>query len=151
MSLSKIIEIDFVRNKTGWKDFLELPAKIYEDNEYWVSPRLNRVRDSLNVRENPLWASVRHQIFLVRKNGVAVERIVSIIKYNYISFHQDKPGFFGFFEYINNFTVARHLLDEAKGWLQKNGMKIMRGPINTSLNDECGFSLRVLPLTNKNL
>jgi len=123
-----MIEIDFsLRNKTDWKDFLKLPWNIYKDNKYWVPPLLSEVRNLLNVRKNPFWKHARQQIFLARKDGAAVGRIAAIIDDNHNDFHQEKTGFFGFFESINDFDVAR--------------MKIMRGPASPSMNDECAFLL----------
>jgi len=137
-----MIEIYSLGNdKTDWKDFLELPWKIYKDNEYWVPPLLSEIRKLFNVRKNPFWEHASQQIFLARKNGVPVGRIAAIIDDNHNNFHQEKTGFFGFFESINNFDVARLLFDEAKGWLKRNRMNVIRGPANPSLNDECAFLL----------
>jgi len=136
-----MIEIDCLRNKNDWKDFLKLPWKIYKDNKYWIPPLLSEVKMLLDTRKHPFWEHAQRQIFLARKDGTAVGRIVSIIDDNHNNFHQEKTGFFGFFESIDDFDVARCLLDEVKGWLRRNGMKIMRGPANPSLNDECAFLL----------
>jgi GNAT superfamily N-acetyltransferase len=37
-------------------------------------------------------------------------------------------GFFGFFETIEDFAVAKDLLDHARDWLKEKGMNLMRGP-----------------------
>jgi GNAT superfamily N-acetyltransferase len=48
-------------------------------------------------------------------------------------------GFFGFFECINDFTVAAPLLDAAAAWLRLRGLDTIRGPMSFSVNDECGL------------
>ena len=135
------IEINQLKTEKELKPFLKLPWKIYKDNPYWVPPLLCEVRDTLSKKKNPFWEHARKEIFLARKDGEPVGRIMAIIDDNHNNFHHEKAGFFGFFECINDFEVARLLWDEAKGWLQLNRMNLMRGPASPSLNDECGFLL----------
>lgn len=68
-----------------------------------------------------------------------VGRVAAIVNHRYNKYHNEKTGFFGFFESINDFKVAKQLLDEARNYLKENGMVIMRGPMNPSPNDEIGF------------
>ena len=135
------IRIDYVTSKKDWKDFLKLPFSIYKNNSYWVPPLLSEVKETLDKGKNPFWKHARREIFLARKDGKAVGRIVAIIDENHNNFHQDKTGFFGFFECIEDFEVAQCLWDGAKRWLKLNHMNVMRGPANPSMNDECGFLL----------
>jgi hypothetical protein len=53
--------------------------------------------------------------------------------------HKDGAGFFGFFECINDQTVANALFDAASSWLRERGLKTMRGPLSFSMNDEVGL------------
>jgi len=48
-------------------------------------------------------------------------------------------GFFGFFEAIDDRTVSDLLLEAAGKALSEREMKVMRGPMNFSTNEECGF------------
>jgi GNAT superfamily N-acetyltransferase len=81
------------------------------------------------------------EFFLAKKNGRTVGRIAGIVNYNHIEFYQEKAGFFGFFECIKDYDVAKALLDTVREWLQAKGMEIMRGPANFSSNEEWGFLL----------
>lgn len=47
-------------------------------------------------------------------------------------------GFFGFFDSINDPSVARALIDAASAILREKGMSSVRGPYNPSINDDCG-------------
>lgn len=136
-----MIHIDTVRSKKDWKDFLKLPWTIYKDNEYWIPPLLVEVKEILDTKKNPFWEHARREIFLARENDKVVGRIVAIVDDNHNNFHQEQTGFFGFFECINNYEVAKSLFDVAKDWCKTNEMKVLRGPANPSLNDECGFLL----------
>jgi hypothetical protein len=54
-------------------------------------------------------------------------------------FHDDKVGFFGFFESIDDQAVADLLLTTANDWCRARGHDVMRGPASFSTNDECGL------------
>ena len=51
-------------------------------------------------------------------------------------FHEEKTGFFGFFETEENQETARALVEAAAEWLRARGMERMRGPTNFSTNEE---------------
>jgi hypothetical protein len=136
-----MLKIEVVRSKQDLNDFVDLPWTIYKDYPNWIPPLKNEVKEILNTEKNPFWEHARHELFLVRDNNKTVGRIVAIVDDNHNNFHQDKIGFFGFYESINNFEVAKLLYDNTKKWLQDNRKDTMRGPLNPSQNDEIGFLL----------
>jgi len=77
--------------------------------------------------------------FVAEKAGRIVGRICSISNKRHREFQQEDAGFFGFFESENDSEVAKALLEAVSAELKAEGMKIMRGPMNFSTNDECGF------------
>ena len=135
------INISYVTDKKAWEYFLRLPWSIYKGNQHWVPPLLTEVKGLLDAEKNPFWEHARRAVFLAWKDGKPAGRIVAIVDENHNNFHNEKTGFFGFFECIEDFEVARCLWDEAKRWLERNKSEIMRGPANPSMNDECGFLL----------
>jgi hypothetical protein len=135
------IRIDSVKDKNDWKDFLELPFRIYKNNKYWVPPLRREVRKSLDIKKSPFWKHSRRELFLARDGDIPVGRIAAIIDENHNLFHNEKTGFFGYFECIKEFSTAQLLWDKAKHWIKLHGMDNMRGPANPSMNDECGFLL----------
>src|SRR5207237_1093502 len=50
-----------------------------------------------------------------------------------------RVGFYGFFECIDDPAAARALFDTAATWLRARGLRVMRGPMSPSINDECGL------------
>ncbi|MCI0469795.1 MAG: GNAT family N-acetyltransferase, partial [Nitrospirae bacterium] len=56
-----------------------------------------------------------------------------------INLHNEKAGFFGFFECVKDQAVSNALLSRVRDELKSYGMDIMRGPMNFSTNEECGF------------
>lgn len=55
-------------------------------------------------------------------------RISAAINRQYNDYHHTSVGFFGFFEVVNDYEVARTLLDHARKWIEERGMAVMRGP-----------------------
>jgi hypothetical protein len=70
-----------------------------------------------------------------------VGRISAHENKQHIQVHKDGVGFFGFFECINDQTVANSLFDAASIWLRERGLGIMRGPVSFSVNHEVGLLL----------
>ena len=80
------------------------------------------------------------QLFLARdESGRVVGRIAGIINGMHLQKYDDANGFFGFFETVDDFEVARSLLDAVRKWLQSSGLKGLRGPTNPTLNDSAGL------------
>jgi len=138
--MSKII-ISPVRTEKDKMRFIKLLWKIYKDDPYWVPPLLMDRKKILDTKKNPFFQHAEIEMFLAEKDGELVGRIAGIKNDLHNSTHNDKIGFFGFFECINDQEVANALFDAAKGWLKTKGCDIMRGPANPSSNDEMGMLL----------
>jgi len=134
-------EIRKVESRKDLNEFVELPYKLYKKNPYWTPPLRMMVRENLDTEKYPFWKHAIRELYLAVKDGVAVGRIAAIIDDNHNKFHEEKMGFFGFFECIDDQQAANALYDTAKKWLKEKGMTHMRGPANPSLNDECAFLL----------
>lgn len=72
------------------------------------------------------------------RDGKPVGRIAAIINRSHNNHNKDSVGFFGFFDFINDPTVAKALVDAAAAILKEKGLTVMRGPYNPSINDDCG-------------
>lgn len=122
----------------GINDFIEFPFRLYSGDTLFSSPLKRALKKDFS-EANPFFKHAKVRFFIVKEDGKTLGRIVSIINTRHIQYHGEKAGFFGFFECINDFEVAKLLLDTVKTELISNGMTIMRGPMNFSTNEECGF------------
>lgn len=77
----------------------------------------------------------RMAFFLAKKDVNIVGRVCAFINERSNQHHHDKVGFFGFFESINDQSVANSLLDAASQYLHSEGMTIIRGPQNLPINE----------------
>ena len=73
--------------------------------------------------------------FLAYRNGEIVGRCAAFVNENHNKHWNDKVGFFGQFESINDKAVARALLSRSEEWLKSKGMDTIRGPQNLPVND----------------
>jgi hypothetical protein len=130
--------VEEVRSEQDLMTFIRFPWKIYQGDRYWVPPLIKDLLSKFSP--NHPFRSHSEMIFLLAyKEGEIAGRIAGIIDHHYVEFHQDKVGFFGFFESTVNAEVAEILLSWVEAWLKEHGMERMIGPMNPSTNDECGL------------
>lgn len=140
MSLA-ILSVDSSREL---RRFIDLPWQIYNaaDHPQWVPPLRIAVRDALDKKSNPFYRTADRQLFLATRNGTPVGRIAAIENRAHNEFHNDRVGFFGFFECREDQEAANALFAAAETWLRSRGLDTMRGPMNPSTNHECGMLVR---------
>ncbi len=138
MSEIKISKVDSPKDLMR---FIKFQWKIYQNDKYWVPPLIMDRKKILNKVKNPFFKHAEADYFLAERDGELVGRIAAIKNDLHNKYHNDKAGFFGFFECINDQKVADALLDTAKKWLKDRGLDEMRGPANPSSNDEWGMLL----------
>ena len=130
--------VEEVRSEQDLMTFIRFPWKIYQGDRYWVPPLIKDLLSKFSPN-HPFRSHSEMIFFLAYKEGEIAGRIAGIIDHHYVKFHQDKVGFFGFFESTANAEVAEILLSRVGAWLKEHGMERMIGPMNPSTNDECGL------------
>ena len=132
------LQVEEVKNHQDLMTFIRFPWEIYKGDPYWVPPL---IKDQLLKfsPKHPFHSHAEMILFLAYRGGKIVGRIAGIIDHHYVEFHQEKVGFFGFFESIPDAEVAGILLSSVADWLKGHGMEKMAGPMNPSTNDECGL------------
>jgi GNAT superfamily N-acetyltransferase len=126
------------RSKADLCRFFDVADRIYASDPNWVAP----IRDDLAkvfALENPFFRHAEMQVFLARRDGVDVGRIVAILDRSHNEFHGERTGFFCYFESVDDPAVAHLLFESASLWARERKMRMLRGPVNPSLNDEVGL------------
>jgi hypothetical protein len=134
------VHIEQIVDRAGLNRFIRFPWKVYLGNPLWVPPLISEMEFVLGEK-NPFFHHAEAAYFLAKDGGNVAGRIAAIIDRNHINTHSEQAGFFGFFECLPDPVIAEKLLDAASAWLKERDLEIMRGPINPSTNDECGFLL----------
>lgn len=135
------VTIRTIHTKKEIKSFIKFAWNIYKDNPYWVAPLIFDKMRILDRENHPFYKHASAEFFIAEKDGVIVGRIAAIKNDLHNQVHEDKAGFWGFFECINDQNVANMLFDAASDWLKKNGCDEMLGPANPSSNEEYGMLL----------
>lgn len=129
-----------VRTRREKREFLEFPWQLYRDDRYWVPPLRKNQRELVGYARHAFYDNAEAQTFLARRDGRVVGRIAAIDdKAHNRSFSSDPVGFFGFFESIDDQDVANALFDAAREWFAERNLETIRGPVNPSMNYECGL------------
>ncbi len=134
-----MVEIRPVRTKRELKEFIMLPFRLYANDPNWVAPLIGDQYKFFNPRHNGYYSHSEVELFLAWNDGKPIGRISAQTNTQHNIEHKDKVGFFGFFECENNQEAANALLQTAADWNKKQGMNVLRGPMNFSINEECGL------------
>jgi len=135
------LEIHRVTSRRDMDRFVRLPWRIYQEDNHWVPPLMKDVRFKLDRTRHPFFEHAEMDLFLASRNKQVLGRIAAIVDHRYNEYHREQTGNFGMFECIEEYNVARSLFSTAEKWCQNQGMNRIRGPMNLSMNDECGCLL----------
>jgi len=133
------IDIRPVETKRDLKRFITLAERIYYGHPHWVAPLLVERLEFLDREKNPFFKHADVELFTAFQHGDPVGRISAHISHTHNDYQKEKTGFFGFFDCIDDYTVAERLLQTAAEWVQGKGMDRLRGPANFTTNHEVGL------------
>jgi len=133
------ITITPAANKDDIKAFIRFPWTVYRGNPAWVPPLVADQGKFFDRAANPFFEHARAQFFLATRDNEVVGRIAAHVDDNHNRFQEERCGFFGFFECVDDQAVANALFDAAKAWIKQQGMDTMRGPFNFTTNDTAGL------------
>lgn len=136
---SQEVRVVPVQGGSELKQFLDFPYHLYRKDPYWV-PTLRMDRKAMfDPKKFPFYEHSEVQPFLALRGSEPVGTIAAILNNNHNKFQDEKAGFFGFFECVDDQEVADKLLQAATEWVRAKGMDVIRGPANFSTNEECGL------------
>jgi len=117
------------------KAFAYFPWRLYRGDPHWTPPLMadylgSRLLGTLGLLtpQHPYHEHAEVMHWMAWQGKEPVGRISAAINHRFNEYHQTKIGFFGLFEVVEDYEVARTLLDQARDWIQAKGMRVMRGP-----------------------
>jgi hypothetical protein len=137
--VSEPVVVRPVRTAADLRAFIGLPYRLHRHEPAWVAPLRWEVRKQLSRAKNPFFQHAETEYLLASRREVVQGRIAAIHNRAHNAFHDDRVGFFGFFDCVNDPAVAGALFDRAAAWLRIHGLDTMRGPASPSTNDQCGL------------
>lgn len=131
------VEIRKVESKGDLKAFVIFPETLYAGNPNWVpSPVFDEIR-TLSRDVNPAFEFCEAEYWTAWKDGRMVGRIAGIIHHRYIEKWGNKFARFGWLDFIEDFEVARALMETVEAWAASKGLDGVHGPLGfTDLDRE---------------
>jgi GNAT superfamily N-acetyltransferase len=132
------VEVRPVRSLADRRQFVDLPFRLHATGTPWIPPLKLERHHFLSPRTGHFWRYGEAELFLARRDGRVVGRISAQINPKFNRARDDASGMFGFLELEEDAEVLGALLDAAAAWLRERGRDLMIGPMDFTMNDECG-------------
>jgi GNAT superfamily N-acetyltransferase len=121
------------------RQFLKFPWTLYRNDPNWIPPLRANQKELVGYTSHPFYARNSVQTFLAYRDGEVCGRIAAILNHGHNVHYNERRGFFGFFDCIDDQEAATGLLDAVRQWFAEQGIYKLRGPTNPSLNYELGL------------
>lgn len=128
-----------VETRKEKSQLFKFPWQLYRDDPNWIPPLRGAQLELLNYKRHPFYDNAEIQTFLALRDGRPCGRVAAIINHMHNECHKERRGFFGFFECVDDQEVADGLFDAVRDWFAQRDIAAIRGPVNPSMNYECGL------------
>jgi len=128
------MQIIQVADKKTVNEFHKLPYKLYKNDYNWVPPLQKMHEDIFNPRKNTGFRNGGARRWILKKDNEVAGRIAAFYDRGQGGSVEQLTGAIGFFECINDLSVAALLFDTARDWLKGQGIEAMDGPVNFGEN-----------------
>jgi len=132
------LEVRPVHTRPERRAMLDLPGSLYRGDPNWVPPLRITHREMLGFAHNPFYDRNMIQPFVAWRGGEPVGRIAAVLNRGHNQRYEERRGFWGFFDSVDDQQVADALFDTVRDWFHRQGIFKLRGPVNPSLNHELG-------------
>jgi GNAT superfamily N-acetyltransferase len=129
-----------VSTRALMRQFVELPYTLYRDQPHWVPPLRRDEHRRLSSVHNRFWDHARRDLWVAKSNERVTGRIAAIEDRLYNARHGEPVTWFGFFE-AEDGNTALALLQAVERRGHEWGSRVVRGPVNPSLNESAGLLL----------
>ena len=131
------MQLQQVNSLEQQKKFMAVPDMIYKDDPQWIKPLDKDILEIFDEKKNKTFRFGKIIRWILTDNdGTLLGRIAAFVNKKYKNKGDEvAAGGIGFFECINNQEAANLLFEEAKKWLEQEGLGCMDGPINFGERD----------------
>jgi GNAT superfamily N-acetyltransferase len=133
--------VDRIGRQKATREFIELPYKLYKGDSNWVPPLRMDEKLKLNSGKHPFWGHAERELFIARRDGRAVGRIVAICDRLWEETHGEKAAYWGWFECANDAEAAAALFQAAFAWAKERGCSRIFGPMSPGPNEVVGVQI----------
>ena len=132
------IRIQPVQGSRMLKQFIRFPLDLYKDCKNWVPPFESDEYTSLTDK-NPSLEFCDRELYLAFQGDKVVGRVAAIINHNADKKWGEKVVRFGWIDFVENFDVAKALIDAVIAWGRERGAQKIKGPLGFTDMDREGL------------
>lgn len=125
-----MLDIIEVKDKGDAKSWLSFGNSIYEDQANFVPHLKQDIEKIFDPSKNRAFKTGKAKRWIIKENGMICGRIAAFADKRYSKGMEQPTGGVGFFECINNESIAFQLFETAISWLKEEGMEAVDGLIN---------------------
>ncbi len=131
-----------VQNKKQLNQFIQFQLDLYKDCEFFCPPLISDELKTLDSTKNPAFEVCEAAYFMaVDESGRVLGRIAGIVNHRANSYWNVKKTRFGWFDFVDDLSVSKALLDAVAEWGRSMGMETLNGPVGFSDMDHEGLLL----------
>lgn len=123
------IDIKEVKSSRDITKFIVFPNSLYIGNKSYVPSLLMDERENLTPGKNPAYEYCDAKMFMAYRGNTAVGRVLAIHNKRFNSLWNRKCIRFSRFDVIEDFEVAKALIDAVEKWAEELGMNEVQGPM----------------------
>ena len=127
-----------VKGKKLLRKFINFPLDLYKNCDKWVPAFEDDEYKSLGP-DNPSLAFCERELFLAFMGEEVVGRIAAIINRNANKKWNENTVRFGWIDFIEDFDVAKALIDKVIEWGRERGAQKVKGPLGFTDMDREGL------------
>ncbi|AHC14151.1 hypothetical protein L21SP2_0726 [Salinispira pacifica] len=120
------MHVEPVRSGAQKKEFIYLPRQLYR-NSPWVPPLWMEEQNGYGRGKNAVLSDNEYELFIARRAGKAVGRILVYIDRAWNDHFQSSDGLFGALDAEDSEDTFNALIQAARLWLEKRGMNRIVG------------------------
>lgn len=127
-----------VQGKKMLRQFIQFPLDLYKDCDKWVPAFEDDEYKSLGM-ENPSLAFCDRELYLAFRGKEVVGRVAAIINHNANKKWGENVVRFGWIDFVEDFEVAKALVDQVIEWGKTRGAQKVKGPLGFTDMDREGL------------
>lgn len=133
------ITLKKVQNFIQRRQYATFPWKIYKDDPLWVPPLLPERLKQLNPRKGTFFSHGEAEFFMAYQGSRLAGTIMAAVDHSSNQMRGLNDGMFGFFECLDDQSVADRLFDAAVNWVRQQGLSRITGPFHQDYDSAYGI------------
>ena len=128
-----------VRSPKDRRIFLNFPWQIYKNDPLWVPPLMPDMKERIDPKKGVFFKRGEADFFIAWRDGAPVGTICAAEDRQANAERGDHECVFGFFNFIEDYSVMEALLQRVCDWAHARGLNTLTGPYNLDYEDSYGI------------